>query len=105
LHGGVLTDLPGPLAAPAATEDAAAARLHALADALSATLRVALALRRAGRAIDLTGLDDDLGRLCAGALDLPPPRGRLLRARLMTLRAELDVLAASLAPPVPTPTL
>ena len=77
--------------------------LRAQAWELRAMLRVAQALVREGREIDLTGLEDRIGRLCAGALDLPPESGRAMRPELIELRAGADALAGALrAPPPPS---
>lgn len=67
------------------------------AEALDATLRLALALARSQRTIDLSGLERELGRLCAASLDLTPAEGRAMRSRLATLVADLDALSACLA--------
>ena len=72
---------------------------EALADGVSAMLRVARGLIEGHRQIDLAGLDTMVGYLCARALDLPPEQGRVLSPRLMLLLAELDGLTGALAPP------
>src|SRR4051812_13236561 len=77
-----------PPAHPRPVEHAAA-----LADSVAATLRIARVLMDASREIDLSGLDQEAGRLCALALDLPPAEGRALRVRLIEVLAELDALA------------
>jgi hypothetical protein len=59
--------------------------------------RLARAMLEASRTVDLTGLDDGIGRLCAAALDLPPAEGRQLRPTLEALRCELERLDALLA--------
>lgn len=64
---------------------------------LEGMLRVAMALVAAGRPIDLAGLDQRVGRVCAQALDLPPAEGRALRPRLAALLAGVEALAAQLA--------
>lgn len=89
--------VPGSFAAiePAAAEAAATA----LAEGISATLRMARALIEGHRQVDLAGLDGMVGLLCARALDLPPEQGRALRPRLLLLLAELDGLNGALAPP------
>lgn len=69
-----------------------------MADAVCAALGLARALRRCGRVVDLEGLDSDLGRLCAYALDLPPEDGRSFRPRLLAIRSELDILAKTIVP-------
>ncbi len=67
-----------------------------MADAVAGTLRVARALVEARRVVDLTGLSDAVGRLCAAVLDLPDAQGRALRPRLQAVLAELDVLDAAI---------
>lgn len=66
-----------------------------LLDQLGGTLRLARVLADARRPLDLTGLPDLAGRLCAACLDLPPEQGRAMRPRLATLLAELDALTAA----------
>lgn len=84
---------------PISPPDPLAADAEALADGVSATLRIARALIAGHRQVDLGGLDAMVGLLCARALDLPPDQGRALRPRLMLLLAELDALTGALAPP------
>jgi hypothetical protein len=67
-----------------------------MADALHGLLKVAGALSDNGQSFDLAGLENDLGRLCACALDLPPEHGRSFRYRLREILAELDSLTALL---------
>lgn len=62
-------------------------------------LSITAALLGSGRRVDLTGLDDEFGRLCAGTLALPLHEGRRLRPMLDALRMQLDQLHASLPPP------
>ena len=69
------------------------ALIDSLSDRITGMLTVARALAEMRRPIDLTGLDDAVGRLCAACLDLPPEAGRELRPRLWRLLAELDALA------------
>ena len=59
-------------------------------------MRMAAALVGEGRRIDLAGLEEQTGRLCARALDLPPGMGRVLRDELMALRADAEALIAAL---------
>lgn len=87
-----LTDSPAP------ATDARTAAVAGLADQVAGTLRLAGALARGGRRLDLAGLDQMIGRLCAQALDLPPDQGRRLRPRLAALLADLDRLATDLTP-------
>ncbi len=72
---------------------------EALADGVSATLRVARGLIAGHRQVELAGLDAMVGLLCARTLDLPPEQGRALRPRLLLLLAELDGLTGALRPP------
>lgn len=78
---------------PASPSDRAAAA----AEAVAGLLRIAQALAQARRSIDLAGLDQDIGRLCAAALDLPPAEGRAMRPLLIGVLAELDALSACVA--------
>jgi hypothetical protein len=78
-------------AAPCSPSDRAAA----LAQAAIGTLRMARALAQSHRDIELAGLDQEIGRLCAASLDLPTEQGRAMRPLLIDVLAELDALAAS----------
>ena len=69
-------------------------RAVAAAEAVAGTLRMALLLAESRRRIDLAGLEEEVGRLCAAALDLPPEEGRAMRPLLLGVLAELDALAA-----------
>jgi len=81
--------------APSSPSDRAAA----LARAAVGTLQMARALAKARRRIDLTGLDQEIGRLCAATLDLPGAEGRAMRPLLVGVLAELDALAACVTAP------
>ncbi len=81
---------PPPAAASPAEQAAGQART------LIGTLRTALALVSACREIDLAGLDDEVGRMCAAALDLPREQGLALRPLLTELLAEVDRLSLAL---------
>jgi hypothetical protein len=72
-----------------------------MAEGLLHTMRIAAALIEAGLRVDLSGLDDWMGLLCARALDLPPKQGALFIGDLDLLLAETDLLHESLAPGVP----
>ncbi len=63
--------------------------LHA---GVAATLRTARALAASGRSVDLTGLDNLVGFLCAQALDLPAAQGRAFQTQLRNIADELDNL-------------
>lgn len=70
--------------------------VRAYASDLGQTVAMARALVESGRAIDLAGLDAQVGLLCAKALDLPPAEGRAVQADLMTLLGAMDALARAL---------
>jgi hypothetical protein len=61
------------------------------------TIGIACALAESGRAIDLTGLDHQVGLLCAKSLDLPPDEGRCVRPRLIALSGAMEALSRALA--------
>ena len=67
----------------------------ALIDRLGGMLMLARVLVQAQRTVDLGMLEDNVGRLCAACLDLPPGQARALRPRLHGLVGELDALAAA----------
>ena len=68
----------------------------AIAEGLRQSLRLARALAGQNRPVDLAGLQDSIGLLCAKALDLLPDEGRTLRIALVGLRMELDQLSATM---------
>jgi hypothetical protein len=69
------------------------AAVRALSDELIKVIEVARALAEAGRAIDLTELDQQIGLLCAKSLDLPPDDGRRIRPRLIVLSGSMAALS------------
>jgi hypothetical protein len=80
------------------------ATVRACLGQLGRTLGIARSLVKAGKQVDLTGLDAEMGFVCARMLDLPPEEGRALHPELLALRAELDSLSQVLearAPPPP----
>jgi hypothetical protein len=79
--------------------------LDALATRLSRTLAVARALAGNGRTVDLSGVQDGVGRLCAQCLDVAADEGRDMLPLLYGVLGELDALDAVLraAPPTPAP--
>lgn len=79
---------------PALSDDLAAASI--MADGLQQSLRLARALAGQYRSVELEGLQESIGMLCAKALDLKPEEGRILRVALVALREELDQLSATL---------
>jgi len=71
--------------------------------ALRQTAALARTLAASGRPIDLTGLDGQVGLICARALDLPAEQGLEMRGDLEELLAEIDSLAAAMRlSPVPS---
>ena len=71
-------------------------RLTVLAGRLSRTIGVARALASSGRTVDLTGLDDGIGLLCAQTLDLPTEEARGLLLQLRDVLTEVNALSAVL---------
>lgn len=57
---------------------------------------VTQALVSSQRQIDIQGLQDQVGLLCAKALDLPPSRTGFVKLELRRLASALDALTASL---------
>ena len=86
-------------------DGAAYDRLATLAERLSRTVAVARGLTAACRLVDLTGLQDGVGVLCAKALDLDPAQSRRLVPALLELRAQIDNLSTTMTgigrPPAP----
>ena len=72
------------------------AGLKVFSERLARAMAIARAMIAAGRVLDLTGIDDGVGLLCAQVLDLPIEEGRTMRARLEELRAQSDELAAKI---------
>ncbi len=70
--------------------------LRAFADGVTQTLGVARGLVDAGRYVDLAGLEDQIGLLCAKALDLPPEDGRTVRGELATVLVRVEALSSAL---------
>ncbi len=71
-------------------------RLTVLASRLSRTIGIARALAQNGRTVDLTGLDDGIGMLCAQTLDLPVQEGRALLPLLADVLQQVNTLTAAL---------
>ena len=77
-------------------EQRAAASVRLLAAQLVATLSTARVLIECGRGVDLSGAQDGVGQLCARTLDLPPAAGLELRALLLAVQDEVDLITAAL---------
>jgi hypothetical protein len=73
------------------------AAVCALSTELTNTVGVACALAESGRVVDLSGLDHEVGVLCAKSLDLSPDEGRRVRPRLIALSGAMDALSRALA--------
>jgi hypothetical protein len=84
---------------PTPPADAAPQRLATLAERLSRTLAVARALSIAGRHVDLTGIEDGVGLLCAKTLDLSRTDAKGLLPALYEVLAQLDSLRLAMQPP------
>jgi hypothetical protein len=64
----------------------------AMAEATCGMLRMARALVDSRRTVDLSGLQNAIGRLCAATFDLEYEEGRKLRPHLTAVLGELDSL-------------
>lgn len=71
-------------------------RLGQLASRLARTLGLARALAQNGRALDLTGIDDGIGMLCAQTLDLEQPEARQMLPLLREVLGQVDALDAAM---------
>ena len=67
-----------------------------LASRLSRTIGLARALAQNGRRVDLTGLEDGIGMLCAQTLDLAPSEGREMLPLLHDVLVQVEALSAAL---------
>jgi len=94
LHGGAQRGPPGSTLGGLGTR--APDRLVIYAGRLGRTLAVARALVISRRAIDLEGVQDGVGMLCAQTLDLPLAEARLMLPVLRELLAQVDTLSAVL---------
>ena len=80
----------------ARADQAALATVFKLAGQVHDVAAIARSLVKTDRRIDLAGLADMVGLLCARALDLPPAQGRRAVSRLQRLLRELDALHAAI---------
>ena len=71
-------------------------RVEELAVRVSRTLGVAHALAKRGRQLDLAGIEDGIGILCAQTLDLPNADARCMLPVLREVLSQLDSLSATL---------
>jgi hypothetical protein len=74
----------------------AQSQVLALAEQTGRVLAVANAMVSSGRQVDLGGLQNSAGLLCAKSLDLAPGEAGLVRHELIRLVASLDELATCL---------
>ncbi len=74
-----------------------ATAIRAAIEAMDGTIVMARALVEGGRRIDLAGLEQEAGRLCAAVMTLEATQARPLRPALEALRRQVDGLATSLA--------
>ncbi len=63
---------------------------RAKASQIDSLLSVACALTRAGRSVDVHGLETFVGQLCASCLDLPPNIGTSLKPTLASILLKLN---------------
>jgi hypothetical protein len=76
-------------------------RVAELAARINRTLGVARALAKSGRALDLTGIEDGVGVLCAQTLDLPTGDAREMVPVLREVLAQVDLLSVALRQEAP----
>lgn len=74
----------------------AEAEVLALSEQTTRMIAVAQALVGSQRHVDLQGLQDIVGLLCAKALDLPASKTGFLKLELRRLQSELDALNTSM---------
>lgn len=75
---------------------AMSAPMPELAHGLAHTLAVARALVRSGRDVDLSGLQDGVGLLCAKTLDMGPEQARGMLPALYALLHAFESLDSAL---------
>jgi hypothetical protein len=67
--------------------------VRAYAEQLTKLVDLTRALVDSNREVDLTGLECEIGLLCAKSLDLPPDEGRRIRPRLLALFGSVEGLS------------
>jgi hypothetical protein len=82
--------------APNAAPEPPPERLRILAERLIRTLAVGRALVITGRSVDMSGIQDGIGVLCAKSLDLPRDQGRQMLPMLLELAAQVDSLSMAM---------
>ncbi len=83
--------------------DAAVTAITNAVEHLTETLMLARLLVQSGAAIDLSGLDREVGDLCADAVALPRAEGRDMATPLADLLAELEQLERAMDRPPRAP--
>jgi hypothetical protein len=83
--------------------DAAVTAIAAAVEQLTETLVLARVLVQSGMAIDLSGLDREVGDLCADAISLPRAEGRDMATPLADLLAEIEQLERLMERPPRSP--
>lgn len=86
-----------PVSELADADSAALSSAQVAAREITTVLGTARRLLAEGHRLDLTGIDDLAGRICAKALDLPPSLGTQAVPALTALQTEVDALTAALA--------
>lgn len=87
------TTLPSPALSPVFDLEA---EVLALTDQTARMISVMQALVSSQRHVDIQGLQNHVGLLCAKALDLPPAKTGFLKLELKRLGSSLDVLHATM---------
>lgn len=90
------------MAVPEAEDGGAAEAVLAGLSRLADTLAVARVLIQSGVTVDLTGLDRDVGDLCAEAVALPRAQGREMASPLADLLLQIDELERAMERHPPT---
>jgi hypothetical protein len=83
--------------------EAAVAAIGAAVEQLTEALVLARVLVQSGAAIDLSGLDREVGDLCADAIALPRAEGRDMATPLADLLMEIEQLERLLERPPRSP--
>lgn len=71
-------------------------RVRSLGSQLDSILLLTLAMIRNGRPVQMNGLDDQVGQLCAACLDMPPNVGFQFRISLQKTLRLIDELREEL---------
>lgn len=69
--------------------------VRGLASSLTFLIRLSRVLAGAGRPVDLSGLDDRIGLLCARVMDLDPEDGTEIKPYVFQLAGEIDSFCAA----------